>query len=60
MNEHKHITAKVIIDNKTNEIKIVIGKFDDEKSMIEAAQTICEHLSLDFNDELLSLTETIH
>jgi hypothetical protein len=60
LNEHKHITAKVIIDNKTNEIKIVIGKFDDEKSMIEAAQTICEHLSLDFNDELLSLTETIH
>ena len=60
LNKHKLITAKVIIDNKTNEVKIVIGKFDNEKSMIEAAQEICEHLSIDFNDELLALTETIH
>lgn len=60
MNEDKHVTAKVIIDNKTNEVKIVIGKFDNESSMIEAAQTICEHLAIDFNDELLALKETIH
>jgi len=60
LNEHKHITAKVIIDNKKKEVKIVIGKFDNESSMIEAAQTICEHLAIDFNDELLALKETIH
>ena len=60
MDKDKLITAKVLIDNKKNEVKIVIGKFKDERSMIEAAQEICEHLSIDFNDELLALTETIH
>ena len=60
MNKDSLVTAKVIIDNKTKEVKIVIGKFDDEPSMIEAAQTICEHLAIDFNDELLALKETIH
>ena len=61
MNEHKLITAKVIIDNKTNEVKIVIGKFDDEKSMINAAQVICEHLSIDFLPDLpIEVSDTVH
>ncbi|MGI9572431.1 MAG: hypothetical protein ACR2L5_03795 [Candidatus Actinomarinaceae bacterium] len=60
MDKDKLITAKVLIDNKKNEVKIVIGKFKDERSMIEAAEALCEHLSIDFNDELLSTGETIH
>lgn len=60
MNRDKLITAKVLINDKTNEVSIVIGKFDSEESMIQAAKELCEFLAIDFNDELLALTETIH
>ena len=60
MDKHSYITAKVIINNKTNEVSIVIGKFDNEQEMIKAAREICEHLAIDFSDELLALQETIH
>jgi len=54
------ITAKIVINSKTKEVSIVIGKFDDEQSMVKAARELCEYLAIDFNDELLALTETIH
>jgi len=54
------ITSKIIYNSKTKEVSIVIGKFDDEQSMVKAARELCEYLAIDFNDELLALTETIH
>tara|TARA_R100000742_G_C4279684_1_gene105330 strand:- start:20026 stop:20214 length:189 start_codon:yes stop_codon:yes gene_type:complete len=62
LNKHKLVTAKVLIDNKSKEVKIIIGKFDSEKKMLEAAEIICEHLSIDFIPDIISLSmsETIH
>ena len=60
MDKDSYITAKVIINNKTKEVSIVIGKFDDEQAMLKAARELCEHLAIDFSDELLALQETIH
>ena len=60
MNKDSLITAKIVINSKTKEVSIVIGKFDDEHSMVKAARELCEYLAIDFNDELLALTETIH
>ena len=60
MDRDSLITAKIVINSKTKEVSIVIGKFDDEQSMVKAARELCEYLAIDFNDELLALTETIH
>lgn len=61
MHEDKQVYAKVLIDIKTKEVKIILGQFKDENSMITAAQIICEHLDIDFIPELPNFTNyTIH
>jgi|TARA_R100001509_G_C4675937_1_gene151799 hypothetical protein len=61
LHEDKQVLAKVVIDNKTKEVKIILGQFKDENSMITAAQIICEHLDIDFIPELPSfISYTIH
>lgn len=59
----KDVTAKVIIDNKKNEVKIIIGKFDDEESMIAAAYMFCEALNIDYIPDMpvyMDEEETVH
>ena len=44
----KHITCKVVIDNKTKEVKIILGKFETEVGMYNAAEVICDALNIEF------------
>ena len=60
MDEDELINAKVIIDSRNNEVKIVLGKFVDEQTMYAAAKVICDHLNIEFRPLLATDNITKH
>jgi|TARA_R110002153_G_scaffold253150_1_gene411083 hypothetical protein len=63
MNERDKITTKVVIDTKTNVVKIIVGVFEDEEEMILAAQLICRQLEIDYIPDMplyMDDEETVH
>ena len=60
MDIDKHILCKVVVDYKTKELKIILGKFDTDIAMINAAEGICSALNVEFVPELLDEETPYH
>ena len=60
MDIDKHILCKVVVDYKTKELKIILGKFETDLGKINAAEALCNQLNIEFVPELLDEETTYH